>query len=51
MKRMDLYLAKTVIINSLLVLMVLTMLAGVITFVGEIHSLSATYTVVEAARS
>lgn len=50
MKRMDLYLAKTVIINSLLVLLVLTMLAGVITFVGEIHSLSATYTVVEAAR-
>lgn len=50
MKRMDLYLAKTVIVNSLLVLLVLTVLASVITFVGEIHSLSSTYTVLEAAR-
>ena len=50
MKRIDLYLAKTVIINSLLVLLVLTVLASVITFVGEIHNLSSTYTVVEAAR-
>jgi lipopolysaccharide export system permease protein len=50
MKRIDLYLAKTVIVNSLLVLLVLTVLASVISFVGEIHSISSTYTVAEAAR-
>jgi lipopolysaccharide export system permease protein len=50
MKRIDLYLAKTVIINALLVLLVLTVLASVITFVGEIHSISSNYTVGEAAR-
>ncbi|HEY1991230.1 MAG TPA: LPS export ABC transporter permease LptG [Gammaproteobacteria bacterium] len=50
MKRIDLYLAKTVIVNALLVLLVLTVLAAVITFVGEIHNLSSTYTVAEAAR-
>lgn len=50
MKRMDLYLARTVIINSMLVLLVLTALASVITFVGEIHSLSSSYTLLEAAR-
>jgi lipopolysaccharide export system permease protein len=49
-KRIDLYLAKTVIVNALLVLLVLTVLASVITFVGEIHSISSTYTVAEAAR-
>jgi lipopolysaccharide export system permease protein len=50
MKRIDIYLAKTVIVNALLVLLVLTVLASVITFVGEIHSISGTYTVAEAAR-
>lgn len=50
MRRISLYLAKTVIINSLLVLLVLTALASVINFVGEIHSLSSTYTLAEAAR-
>ena len=50
MKRIDVYLAKTVIVNSLLVLLVLTVLASVITFVGEIHNLSSTYTLTEAAR-
>ncbi|HSN16646.1 MAG TPA: LPS export ABC transporter permease LptG [Gammaproteobacteria bacterium] len=50
MIRISLYLAKTVIVNSLLVLLVLTVLASLITFVGEIHNLSSTYTVAEAAR-
>ena len=50
MKRMDAYLGKTVIVNALLVLLVLTVLASVITFVGELHNLSNTYTVLEAAR-
>jgi lipopolysaccharide export system permease protein len=50
MRRIDVYLAKTVIVNVLLVLLVLTALAGVITFVSEIKSLSPTYTIVEAAR-
>ena len=50
MKRMDAYLAKTVIVNALLVLLVLTVLASVISFVGEIHNLSSSYTLVEAAR-
>jgi lipopolysaccharide export system permease protein len=48
--RIDLYLARTVIVNTLLVLLVLTVLAGVITFVGEIHNISETYTIAEAAR-
>lgn len=50
MKRMDLYLAKAVIVNVLLVLLVLTALASVITFVSEIRSLSGSYTLLEAAR-
>jgi len=50
MKRIDLYIARTVIVNTLLVLLVLTVLASVITFVGEIHNISETYTVAEAAR-
>ncbi|HEY3643997.1 MAG TPA: LPS export ABC transporter permease LptG [Gammaproteobacteria bacterium] len=50
MRRIDVYLAKTVIVNVLLVLLVLTALAGVITFVSEIKSVSATYTIYEAAR-
>jgi lipopolysaccharide export system permease protein len=50
MRRIDVYLAKTVIVNVLLVLLVLTALAGVITFVSEIKSLSPTYTIYEAAR-
>jgi len=50
MKRIDLYLARTVIVNALLVLLVLTVLASVITFVGEIHNISETYTLAEAAR-
>ena len=50
MRRIDVYLAKTVIVNVLLVLLVLTALAGVITFVSEIKSLSPTYTILEAAR-
>lgn len=37
MKRMDLYLARTVVVNVLLVLFMLTMLAGIINFVSEIH--------------
>jgi lipopolysaccharide export system permease protein len=50
MKRIDLYIARTVIVNTLLVLLVLTVLASVITFVGEIHNISETYTIAEAAR-
>jgi lipopolysaccharide export system permease protein len=50
MKRIDVYLARTVIVNALLVLLVLTVLASVITFVGEIHNISGTYTIAEAAR-
>ena len=50
MRRIDVYLAKTVITNVMLVLLVLTALAGVITFVSEIKSLSPTYTIYEAAR-
>ena len=50
MRRIDVYLAKTVIVNVVLVLLVLTALAGVITFVSEIKSLSPTYTIYEAAR-
>ncbi len=50
MRRIDVYLAKTVVVNVLLVLLVLTALASVITFVSEIRSLSGSYTVVEAAR-
>ena len=38
MKRMDLYLARTVVVNVLLVLLVLTMLAAIINFVSEIHT-------------
>ena len=49
-KRIDAYIAKTVIANVLLVLLVLTALASVITFVGEIRDLSSTYTLYEAAR-
>jgi len=41
MKRMDLYLARTVVVNVLLVLFMLTMLAAIINFVSEIH---VTYT-------
>ena len=41
MKRMDLYLARAVVVNVLLVLFVLTMLAAIINFVSEIH---VTYT-------
>jgi len=41
MKRMDVYIARTVVINVLLVLFVLTMLAAIINFVSEIH---VTYT-------
>lgn len=50
MRRIDLYLAKTIIVNALLVLLVLTALASVITFVGEIHNVNGSYTLVEAAR-
>lgn len=50
MKRFDVYLAKTVIVNVLLVLLVLTALASVMTFVSEIKSLSGAYTILEAAR-
>ena len=50
MRRIDTYLAKTVIVNVLLVLLVLTALASVITFVSEIKSLSGAYTILEAAR-
>jgi len=49
-KRMDVYIAKTIIVNVMLVLFVLTALASVITFVGEIHDLSGSYTIFEAAR-
>ena len=49
-KRIDVYLARAVISNVLLVLLVLTALAGVITFVSEIHYLSSTYTLYEAVR-
>jgi len=38
MKRMDVYLARTVVVNVLLVLLVLTMLAAIINFVSEIHT-------------
>ncbi len=38
MKRMDIYLARTVVVNVLLVLLVLTMLAAIIGFVSEIHT-------------
>ena len=38
MKRMDIYLARTVVVNVLLVLFVLTMLAAIINFVSEIHT-------------
>ena len=38
MKRMDLYLARTVVVNVLLVLLVLTVLAAIINFVSEIHT-------------
>jgi lipopolysaccharide export system permease protein len=37
MKRMDIYIARTVVVNVLLVLFVLTMLAAIINFVSEIH--------------
>ncbi len=37
MKRMDVYIARTVVMNVLLVLFVLTMLAAIINFVSEIH--------------
>ena len=50
LKRMDVYLARAVIVNVLLVLLVLTALASVITFVSEIRDLSSTYTLFEAAR-
>lgn len=50
LKRMDAYLASTVVVNTLLVLLVLTALASVITFVSEVRSLSDTYTLFEAAR-
>jgi lipopolysaccharide export system permease protein len=50
LKRMDAYLASTVVVNALLVLLVLTALASVITFVSEVRSLSSTYTLLEAAR-
>lgn len=38
MKRMDLYIARTVIVNVLLVLLVLTVLAAIMNFVSEIHT-------------
>lgn len=38
MKRMDIYLARSVVVNVLLVLFVLTMLAAIINFVSEIHT-------------
>jgi lipopolysaccharide export system permease protein len=38
MKRMDVYLARTVVVNVLLVLFVLTVLAAIINFVSEIHT-------------
>lgn len=41
MKRMDVHLARAVVVNVLLVLFVLTMLAAIINFVSEIH---VTYT-------
>lgn len=50
LKRIDLYLARTVVVNVLMVLLVLTALASVITFVGEIRSLNESYTLLEAAR-
>lgn len=50
LKRMDVYLARAIIVNVLLVLLVLTALASVITFVSEIRDLSSTYTLYEAAR-
>lgn len=50
MKRIDLYLARTVVVNVLLVLLVLTALASVITFVSEIRSIAGGYTLLEAAR-
>ena len=38
MKRMDIYIARTVVVNVLLVLLVLSVLAGIMNFVSEIHT-------------
>lgn len=48
MKRLEIYLGRTVVANALLVLLVLTALASVITFAGEFRSIGAHYSYVDA---
>ncbi|MGE5625876.1 MAG: LPS export ABC transporter permease LptG [Bacillota bacterium] len=50
LKRIDVYIARAVVVNVLLVLLVLTVLASLITFVSEFHSVGGGYTYYEAAR-
>lgn len=50
LKRMDVYVARAVVVNVMLVLLVLTALASLITFVSEFHSIGGSYTYYEAAR-
>ena len=50
LKRMDVYIARAVVVNVMLVLLVLTMLASLITFVSELHYIGGPYTYFEAMR-
>lgn len=49
MRRLDVYLGRTVVANVLLVLLVLTALASIITFAGEFRSIGGHYGYLDAA--